>query len=261
MPRSFCPRLSEAKHLLPALRAQLAASASHRSLPINLALDLLPIVEDGLFGYEFVPNRKSSTYLTIGRDERGEPVLRRSLYCAAPPSTLRLAAVNGRFPSQHELDARYHIEQRDSRFPDWTTATEAAWAALEELFAELPRRPILIHDGLHQVLDAALAAACTRLAGRDPRIVFCGVPNEAQYGFALRDGAGERGQLVAWPPGRWELRWESPADGIRESWSAAPAACDTTGGWAVAQPTPHADMFPFGIPAAVDPRRTSRRVR
>ena len=261
MSRSFNPRLSEAIHLLPALRAQLSGAASHRSLPINLALDLLPIVEDGLFGYEFVPNRKASTYLTIGRDERGEPVLRRSLYCATPPSTLRLAAVNGRFPSQHELDARYHIEQQDSRFPDWTTATEAAWAALEELFADFPRRPVVIHDGLHQVLDAALAAARTRLAECDPRIAFCGVPNEAQNGFALRGGAGERGQLVAWPPGRWELRWDSPAGSVRESWSAMPPACDTTGGWAFARATCDSDVFPHGIPASVSPRASTRRGR
>ena len=50
MPKSFYPRLSEAKALFPLLRAHLVAAASHHSLPANLALDLLPIVEEGVMG-------------------------------------------------------------------------------------------------------------------------------------------------------------------------------------------------------------------
>ncbi len=79
MSRSFCPQLSEAQHLLPLLRSHLIATASGYPLPTGLALDLLPIVEDGLFGYELVPDRKTHTYVTIGCNAQGEPVLRQTL--------------------------------------------------------------------------------------------------------------------------------------------------------------------------------------
>ncbi len=67
----YCPRLSEAKTLLPTLRAQLVAASPRYSLPVDTSLDLLPIVEDGLFGYELVPDRNTHTYLTIGYSRKG----------------------------------------------------------------------------------------------------------------------------------------------------------------------------------------------
>src|SRR4029453_15157642 len=80
MPRFFRPRISQAKDLFPIIRAHLAAAAALHSLPAGLSLDLLPIVEDGLAGYEILPNRSSHTYLTIGWDERGKAVLRGGPY-------------------------------------------------------------------------------------------------------------------------------------------------------------------------------------
>src|ERR1700693_2913670 len=95
MPRSFCPTLSEAQHLLPLLRSHLIAAAFRYPLPAGLALDLLPIVEEGLFGYELIPDRNTHTYVTIGCNAQGEPVLRKTSYGVGAPNTLQLVGVNG----------------------------------------------------------------------------------------------------------------------------------------------------------------------
>ena len=232
MPELFFPHLSQAKGLLPVIRAELIAAAAHHSLPLNVSLDLLPIVEDGLFGYELLPSRESQTYLTIGCDNRSAPMLRRSLYCAAAPSALRLATVNGRFLSQGDLEAWHRIQQHDENFPDWTAAAEAVWDELVAMFPASPRRIVEIRDALHQNLDDGLAIAHSHLGRFDPHIDFCGVPDEAQYGFVLTGENGERGQLVARPPGRWALRWRSSAGALCEEWAATPAGFDTAGAWA-----------------------------
>ncbi len=99
---SFCPRLAQAANLLPGLRAHLVAAASRHMLPDGFSFDLLPIVEDGVFGYEFLPQRQTHTYLTVGCDSGGRPVLRKSLYCAEAPSALRLG---------HDQRARAHAER------------------------------------------------------------------------------------------------------------------------------------------------------
>jgi len=232
MPKSFYPRLSEAKALFPLLRAHLVAAASHHSLPANLALDLLPIVEEGVFGYEILPNRETRTYLTIGRDDQGEPLLRKSTYCAEVASALRLATVNGRIFVPGDLDAREHIDRCDATFPDWASATEAAWAELLALFPDGPRHSVEVHDDLHRCLDEALAIAQSHLALPDPCIDFCGVPDEALYGFALTGAPGERGHLALQPQGWWILRWESPAKAVYSRWAASPRANDAARLWA-----------------------------
>ena len=134
MSRSFCPRLSEARHLLPLLRSHLIAAASRYPISAGLAFELLPIVEDGLFGYEIVPDRNTHTYLTIGCNAQGEPVLRKTLYGVGGSSALKLVAVNGHILSRSERAARYSTQQRDSHFPDWPVAAESAWAQLLILF-------------------------------------------------------------------------------------------------------------------------------
>src|SRR5262249_6640934 len=91
MPQMYCPRVSEAMRLLPELRGHLVAAAPHFPVPIDLSLDLLPIVEDGIFGYELVPDRETRTCLTIGFNEAGVPVLRKTSYGTVVPSALRLA--------------------------------------------------------------------------------------------------------------------------------------------------------------------------
>src|SRR5439155_26646352 len=145
----FFPRLSEALHLLPLLRSHLIAAASRYPLPAGLALELVPIVEDGLFGYEIVPDRNTHTYLTIGCSARGEPLLRRTSYGVGAPKTLQLAAVNGRKFSRSERAARYSSRQRDSHFSDWPAAAGSAWAQLLFLFREPAPQPCLVRQHGH----------------------------------------------------------------------------------------------------------------
>jgi len=96
MYKPFCPRLSEACDLLPALRHHLVSAAYRFPLSAGAAFDLLPIAEDGLFGYEVLPNRKTARYFMIACNRRGTPVLRSTDYGGESPSALRLASLNGR---------------------------------------------------------------------------------------------------------------------------------------------------------------------
>jgi hypothetical protein len=224
MPSSYCPRLTQATDLLPLIREQLIAAATHHLLPASLSLDLLPIVDDGIFGYEFIPHREANTYLTLGCDSGGRAVLRKNLYCTEPPSALRVAAVNGRVLSPSQLDAWHRIQPRDFSFSDWASAAQAAWDELAELFPDGPRRSIAIRDDAPRWLDEALTIACAHLAEWDPHIEFCGVPDEAQYGFALTGAKGGWGHLVSRAPGMWTLRWESAGNAVCEQWAAAAPA-------------------------------------
>lgn len=229
MSQFFGPRLSEAKLFLPFLRRHLISTASHAPVSNGLGLELLPIGEDGLFGYELVPDREMHTYLTIGCNAHGEPVLRKTLYGMAASTALTLVAVDGHVLSRSERAARYRTEQREACFADWTTAVEAAWAQLLILFPERPRRPVILRESMHRCLDEALSVAHTHLAIWNPFIQFCGVPNEAQHGFMLAGAYGERGELVFQRPDIWMLRWKAPPYAVYESWSVALPALDTPG--------------------------------
>jgi hypothetical protein len=218
-PGTFCPRLSEARHLLPLFRSHLIAAASHHPLAEGLVLDLLPIVEDGLFGYELVPDRKTHTYLTLGCNRLGEPVLRKTLYGVGAPSTLQLVAANGHILSRSGRAARYSTQQRDYHFADWPAAAESAWAHLLSLFPERPRQPAAVREHVHRCLDEALSIAHSHLAPWNPFIRFCGLPNEPQRGFVLTGAKGEHGELVFQRPDIWMLRWKAPPQAVYESWS------------------------------------------
>jgi hypothetical protein len=226
MPRTFCPRLSEAQHLLPFLRSHLIAAASRYPLPAGLALDLLPIVEDGLFGYELIPDRSTHTYVSIGCDAQGEPMLRKTSYGVGAPNTLQLVGANGPI-LRNERASRYGTQQRDSRFVDWHAAADSAWAHLLFLFPERPRQPVAVRDYAHRCLDVALSIAHSYLAHWNPFIQFCGLPNEAQVGFALMDANGGHGELVFQRPDIWMLRWKAPPQAVYESWSVALPEPDT----------------------------------
>jgi len=229
MPKSFCPRLSEAKHFLPRLRSELVGAASRYPLPAGLALDLLPIVGDGLFGYELVPDRETHTFVTIGCDAQGEPVLRKTLYGVGAANALQLVAVNGQILSPNERAVRYSTQQRDAHFPDWPAAAEAAFAQLLILFPQRPRRPVVVHENRHRCLDEALSIAHSHLAQWNPRIQFCGLPDEAQLGFALKGARGEHGELVFQRPDIWMLRWKAPPHAVYESWSVVLPGPDAAG--------------------------------
>jgi hypothetical protein len=233
MPSFFRPRISQAKDLFPIIRAHLAAAAALHSLPAGLTLDLLPIVEDGLAGYEILPNRSTHTYLTIGWDQRGKPVLRESTYLDGPPSGLRVVSVDGQ-TAPADSRTLHRLRQRDSDLPDWPTAAEAAWSELARLFPQEPRYAIELHDLRHEELDDALGTAYRHLADCDPQIDFCGVPDEAQYGFALTDPNGGRGQLVARHPETWTLWFQSSIGTVHEEWAMLPGSSDASDGWVCA---------------------------
>ena len=186
MPNTFCPRLSEARHLLPLLRSHLVAAVTLYPLPSGLALELLPIVEDGLFGYELVPDRASHTYVTIGCNEQGEPVLRKTVYGVGAPNALRLVAVNGNRLSRSERAERYTCLQRDARLPDWPAAAETALAQLLALFPQRPRRPVALRENVHRCLDEALAVAHSHLRIGIPSSGFVEYPMKRSTGLRSR---------------------------------------------------------------------------
>ena len=219
MQSRYCPRLSEAKILLPMLRAQLVAAAPRYSLPIGLSLDLLPIVEDGLFGYELVPDRSTDTYFTIGFCATGEAVLRRTESCTNAPSVLRLAAVDGKSVAGTNSHPGNSALQRDSRFGELSDAVDSAFSQLATLFPERPRKPVQLQANVHRYLDEVLSIAHAHLSDWNPFVHFFGLPNEALHGFALTGDRGEHGELVSRRPDMWVLRWKSPETVMYEEWA------------------------------------------
>jgi hypothetical protein len=116
--RSSCPRLSQAKDLLPLIHGRLIEAACRYGIAI--ALDLCPIVKDGLFGYELIPECDTHTYLIIGCDTEGRPVVRKTSYGCGAPDALRLAAVNGRLLSRSERAIRYRVKPLWKRSNGWS---------------------------------------------------------------------------------------------------------------------------------------------
>jgi hypothetical protein len=228
MNNGYFPKLSEARHLLPLVRMYVVAAAARYPLPCDLALDLQPIVEEGLFGYELVPNRETHTYLTLGCNPLGKPTLRKTSYGAGGSHTLQLVSVNGQLLSRSERAARFTTQQREIQFPDWDAAAESALAQLIGLFPERPRQPVSIAEDAHRALDAAIAIAHSHLAVWNPMIHFHGLPDEAQQGFALKGGNGEYGELVYQRPDIWMLRWKTPTAAVYESWSVVLPKLDST---------------------------------
>ena len=214
--RSCCPRLSEAGHLLPLLRGYLVGAAPR---PLATALDLVPIVEDGLFGYELVPDREGHAYPIIGRNAQGEPVLRKNSCGAVTFNALRLVTADGGFQYQSRRAARQRIQRRDTPYPNWLAAAESAWAHLLLPCADMPRKTAILGENAHRSLDRALAVAYSHLDAWDPFIEFLGLPNEAQLGFVLSGTDGERGTLILQQPDTWALRWNAPPAVVKRSWS------------------------------------------
>ena len=215
--RSAQPRLSAAKDLLPLIRDHLDAARAR--WPLATVLELVPIVEDGLFGYELVPDREAHTYLILGRNGQGIPVLRTTTYGVGAPVSLHLLAVDGRLLSRSERAARNGIKSRDYPFPDWTAAAESACMQLRALFPGRSGGARTLSEKLCG-LEEALAIAHSHLARWDPYIQFFGLPNEAQLGFALAGPQGEHGALTLYQPDVWTLRWIAAATAVDETWSA-----------------------------------------
>ena len=216
--KQFCPRLSEARHLLPLIRRHLFAAAARH--PLATDLELVPIVEDGLFGYELVPDRETHTYPILGSNAQGEPVLRKECLANAPPGALQLAAMDGRTVARAARALPSRSGRRDMRFPDWASAAKFACAELEHFFPGAPRRAPLLNTDPNASLERALLAAASRLAQWSPIIHFCGLPKEEQFGYALYGAQGGRGELFFRHPAQWTLHWKSGREVVCETWSA-----------------------------------------
>ena len=226
MPDTFRPRLSEAKHMLPLLRERIVDTSRVHPLPRGLSIELVPIVEEGLFGFELETDRETHTYLTIGCNAQGAPVLRETMYDTRAPSALQLVAMHGQRLSRPEREEQFRAQRRDSQFNDWPDAVVALWNRLSTLFPGHPRQPVAFRDTRNRSLEEALSVAWTYLAPWDPFITFCGLPDEAELGFALGGAKGGRGVLVYQRPDIWMLRWKAPPDAIYESWSVVLPAID-----------------------------------
>jgi len=221
MARALYPLLSQAATILPLVRGHITAAAGRSSLPLGFSLDMLPILEEELLGYELAPVSVAETCLTLGCKPDGEPVLRKETLTNAPAGALQLVALDGRMIARTSRELPSRSGRRDLRFPDWPSAARFACAELETLFTGAPRRPPLLNLGRNASLEQALLAAATRLAQWDPIVHFCGLPNEEQLGYALYGADGGRGELAFRHPDQWTLHWRSAGEVVREAWSVA----------------------------------------
>jgi len=219
MPQALYPLLSQAAALLPVVRENLVEAAVHCSVPLGFSLDMVPILEEELLGYELIPVGVAETCLTLGCKPDGEPVLRKECLANILPGELKLVTVDGQTIARASRELPSRSGRRDLRFPDWSSAAKFACTELETLFPGAPRRPPLLNLGPNASLERALLAAATRLAQWSPIIHFCGLPNEEQLGYALYGADGGRGELVFRHPGQWWLHWKSACEVVRETWS------------------------------------------
>jgi hypothetical protein len=219
MTDAFRPHLSEANRILPLLRERIVDTSMAHPLPKGLSIELVPIVEEGLFGFELETDRETHTYLIIGCNAQGAPVIREAIYDIRAPRALQLVTVHGQRLSRSDREARFRAQRHDSQFNDWPDAVEALWNRLSTLFPRHPRQPAAIPDARNRSLEGALSVAWTHLERWDPFIMFCGLPDEAELGFALGDATYGHGVLIYQRPDIWMLRWKAPPDAVYESWS------------------------------------------
>ena len=202
--------------VLPQIRAHLAAAADQ--CPLTTAIETFPISEDGLLGYELVPDRDTHTYLILGCNAERRPVLRTTSYGVPRPGAVELIAVDGQLLSRGERATRYHVEPRDYLLQTLAEGAELAVTRLAALFPASGRTSYALSEKL-QGFEQALGVAYYRLARWDPCIYFFGVPNEAELGFGLTGADGEEGALALQRPDLWTLTWNASPEAIRETWT------------------------------------------
>jgi hypothetical protein len=222
------PLLSQAARILPLVRSHIAEAAALCSLPLGFSLDMVPILEEELLGYEMTPAGVAETCLTMGCKPDGEPVVRKESLANALRGGLQLATLDGLTVARAARALPSRSGRRDLRFPDWPSAAKFTCAELETLSPGAPRRPPLLNLGQNASLERALAAAAARLAQWNPIIHFCGLPNEEQLGYALYGAAG-RGELVFRHPDQWTLHWKSAREVVCEVWSVVAPDVELTG--------------------------------
>jgi hypothetical protein len=90
---------------------------SASSVRLQPRLTCFLIVEDGLFGYELIPDRKRIHYLIIWCNSANEATCAQ-LRKASVPQRLQVVAPNGRFLSRSERAARY-VSSDVTSIPNW----------------------------------------------------------------------------------------------------------------------------------------------
>ena len=222
MLEAFCPRISEASELLPLVRSHVIVAAAHNPKAASHLADLIPILDEGLFGYELIAAGDSDTCLTLGCKHNRRPVVREVCY-RVPHGILRLAASDGRRFNHRDRRPRFRVRTHDHEYPDWSSAAAFALTTMAARFPiQTAPMPPLALGALHS-LEFALNIANAKLAHWDPFIHFFGLPNEAQLGYGLNAAGDGRGQLAFCLPNAWTLRWRSDQGAIDENWSMLPA--------------------------------------
>lgn len=228
MAHAFCPRLSDAGEILPLLRTHIFVAASRNPRAAGSLLDLVPILDEGLFGYELISAGDIDTCLTVGCMSDRRPVVREDRY-GVSPNALRLATSNGRTLDRRDRALRPRRHQRDREFSDWSSAATFALTTLGTLCPDRPPYAPMLAPAPLRSLEWALNIANARLAQWDPFIHFFGLPNEAQLGYLLDRADDGRGQLVFCHPNTWMLRWTSSNGALDEHWSLVPPVLDEAG--------------------------------
>jgi hypothetical protein len=180
------------------VREHISQAAAHCSLPLGFSLDMVPILEEELLGYELVPAGLVETCLTLGCKPDGEPVLRKECLANAPPGALQLAAMDGRTVARAARALPSRSGRQDMRFPDWPSAARFACAELEHFSPGAPRRPPLLtrtplwserssrpHRGSRSGAPSFISAVCQRKSSLDMR---CMAPmaHADNFFFAIR---------------------------------------------------------------------------
>jgi hypothetical protein len=178
------------------VRGHFAEAAGRCSLPLGFSLDMVPILEEELLGYELTAVGDAETCLTLGCKPDGEPVLRKESLTNAPPRALQLVALDGRMIARAPREVPSRYGRRDLRFPDWPSAAKLAWAERKRSSRE--RRAVRRYSiSLATLLERARS-------GRDEA--------RAMERASISVGCQTKSSLICAAWRRWRTRsWFSPS--------------------------------------------------
>jgi hypothetical protein len=199
MRQPLFPQLSQAARILPLVREHISQAAAHCSLPLGFSLDMVPILEEELLGYELVPAGLAETCLTLGCKPDGEPVLRKESLANAPPGALQLATMAGRsrarpahyprVPVGGTCDFRIGHPPRNLPAPSWNISPRAHPAVRRcSTLSRTPRlneRSSRPHRGSRSGAPSFISAACQRKSSLDMRCMAPMADAENSF-FAIR---------------------------------------------------------------------------
>ncbi len=216
-PPRLWPRLSVASALLPLVRRALVEDERAPRGDPAPEIDMAPIVEDDLFGYELAPRAFDQPVVVVGCTEDGIARVRRTEFDALEAG-LRLATLHGHAVDAERPRVRRNPRQQEALYADWPTAAAEVWAAFASAPRGDPARWLETMDACRS-LENALTIANLHLAEWDPVVEFFGVPHQSEYGVPLRGANGETGNLTLHRPDLWLLYWCAPQRIVQREWS------------------------------------------